>query len=187
MAFTNFSGPIRSGTVREGARRNTGLATTYQIYDSGSLTGRVVGDYDVAALILPAQSQILDITVDQVTAATGGTTTISAGTSSGGAQLMAAVATTAGGRFRGVTTAETQQAWQTSITTDTTVYVRTAVAAGTLTAGRYIISVTYTHRLYTYAAPDTSPAPEPAVPDGLLMLGSDPLALGADLLVFSPA
>ena len=107
MAFTTFSGPVRSGTVKDGAGRNTGLAILAQSYDSGDITGATTGNYDVTAFILPQGSQIVDIVVDQVVAAGTGTTTISVGTASGGAQLMAAVATTAGGRLRCTATAAT--------------------------------------------------------------------------------
>lgn len=146
MAFTTFSGPVRSGTVKDGSGRNTGLAILAQSYDSGDLTGATTGNYDVAAFILPQGSQIVDIVVDQVVAAGTGTTTISVGTASGGAQLMAAIATTAGGRFRGTATAATQLAWQTSTTADTTVYIRDVVGTGTLTAGRFIVTVMYVQR-----------------------------------------
>lgn len=146
MAFTTFSGPIRSGTVREGAGRNTGLVNLSQSYDTGNLTGTVVGNVDVVPFIVPKGTQIINIFVDQVVAATAGTMTISAGTTVGGAELMAAVATTAGGRFTGVATAATQLAWQTSTTADTTIYVRIAVGTATLTAGRAIITVAYAQR-----------------------------------------
>lgn len=146
MSFTTFSGPVRAGTQRYGAARNTGLVVLAQSYDSGDLTGTPTGNVDVQAFIIPQGSQIIDITVDQVVAATAGTTTVSVGTASGGAQLMAAVATTAGGRFRGTATAATQLAWQTSTTADTTVYIRDAVGTATLTAGRFIVTVTYVQR-----------------------------------------
>lgn len=146
MAFTSFSGPIRSGTIRDGASRNTGLVILAQSYNSGDLTGDVVGNADAQAFIIPAGSQIVDITVDQIVAATAGTTTVSVGTASGGAQLMAAVATTAGGRFRGTATAATQAAWQTSTSADTTVWVRVAVGTATLTAGQFILTVSYVQR-----------------------------------------
>lgn len=146
MAFTTFSGPIRSGTVRYGAGRNTGLAVLAQSYNSGDLTGAVVGNLDTAAFIIPQGCQIVDIVVDQTVAATAGTTTVSVGTASGGAQLMAAIATTAGGRFRGTATAATQAAWQTSTTADTTVYVRVAVGTATLTAGQFYVTVSYVQR-----------------------------------------
>ena len=146
MGFSTFSGPLRVGTVREGAGRNTGLVNLSQSYDTGSLVGAVVGNIDVAAFTLPRGAQIINIFVDQVVAATAGTMTISAGTTTGGAELMAAVATTAGGRFTGTATATTQLAWQTSTTADTTVFVRVAVGTATLTAGRAIVTIAYAQR-----------------------------------------
>ena len=146
MSFSSFSGPLRVGTVLNNPGRNAGLVVLSQSYDSGDLTGTTTGNYDVAAMILPAGSQIVSIFVDQVVAATTGTTTVSVGTASGGAQLMAAVATTAGGRFTGTTTAATQLAWQTSTSADTTVYVRDVVGTGTLGAGRFIVTVNYAQK-----------------------------------------
>lgn len=146
MSFITFSGPLRAGTVKEGSGRNTGLVVLAQSYDSGDLTGTAVGNVDTAAFILPAGSQIIDITHDQVVAAGTGTTTVSVGTASGGAQLSAAVVTTAGGRFRGTATAATQLAWQTSTSADTTVYIRVAVGTGTLSAGRFITTISYVQR-----------------------------------------
>ena len=156
MAFSSFSGPIRSGTVREGSGRNTGLAVLAQSYNSGDLTGDVVGNVDALAFKIPQGSQIVDITVDQTVAATAGTTTVSVGSTSGGAELMAAIATTAGGRFRGTATAATQAAWQTSTTADTTVYVRVAVGTATLTAGQFYVTVSYIQRASNGAQNPTS-------------------------------
>ena len=147
MSFTTYSGPIRSGPVKEGAGRNTGLVVLTQSYDSGDLTGTTTGNYDVAAMILPAGSQIINIVIDQVVAATTGTTTVSVGNASGGAQLSAAVATTAGGRFTGTTTAATQLAWQTSTAADTVVYVRNVVGTATLGSGRFIVTVNYAQKV----------------------------------------
>lgn len=148
MAFTTFSGPVRSGTVKDGtiaSGRNTGLAVLSQSYDTGVVTA-AVGNVDAQIGNLPAGSQIVDITVDQVVVPGGtSTSTISVGNASGGAQLMAAVVTTAGGRFRGTATAATQLAWQTSTTADTGLWVRYAVgtAAG---VGRAIVTVLYVQR-----------------------------------------
>lgn len=145
MAFSTFSGPIRAGTVREGAARNTGLVTLAQSYDTGVVTAGV-GNVDVQMGILPQGAQIVDIVVDQVVVPGGSSTsTVSVGNASGGAQLMPAVATTAGGRFRGTATATTQLAWQTSTAADTPLWVRYAVgtAAG---VGRAIITVLYVQR-----------------------------------------
>jgi hypothetical protein len=156
MSFSTFSGPIRSGTVREGADRNTGLAILAQSYDTGDLTGTEVGNVDVLAFYLPKGSQITDITVDQVVAATAGTMTVSVGNASGGAQLMAGIASTAGGRFRGTATAATQLAWQTSTSADTTVYIRVVVGTDTLTAGQAVITVSYVQRADNGAQNPTS-------------------------------
>ena len=146
MAFRTFLGPLLLGTKKWGATRNTGVVTCVQSYNSGDLTGSVVGNVDTAALVLPQGAQIVDIVVDQITASATGTTTVSIGTTSGGAELMAAIATTAGGRFRGTATAATQSAWTVSTTADTTVYVRSATGTATLTAGRFIVHVTYVMR-----------------------------------------
>jgi hypothetical protein len=144
MAKTHFSGPIKTGTVREGAGVNTGNVVLSQSYDSGDLTGVTVGNYDFQLGTVPAGAQIVDIVVDQVVAATGSTTTVSVGNAEGGAQLAAAVVTTAGGRFRGTPTAATQLAWQIG-TADQAVWVRNA-AGGTLTAGRFIVTVLYVQK-----------------------------------------
>jgi hypothetical protein len=145
MGFSTFSGPLRSGTERYGAARNTGLVVLTQSYDTGVVTAGV-GNVDAQLGILPAGSQIVNILIDQVVVPGGSSTsTISVGNTSGGAELSAAVATTGGGRFTGTTTATTQLAWQTSTTADTPVYVRYAVgtAAG---VGRAIITVVYVQR-----------------------------------------
>lgn len=145
MGKSTYAGPIRAGTVKENAGANIGNVVLSQSYDSGDLTGDEVGNFDVQLGTLPAGAQIVDIVVDQVVAATAGTTTVSVGTASGGAQLMAGVATTAGGRFRGTATAATQLAWQLG-TADQAVYVRNVVGTATLTAGRFIVTVNYVQK-----------------------------------------
>lgn len=147
MSNTTFSGPVRAGTSRDGTAAagtaNIGNVVLSQTYDTGDLTGAVIGNVDTRIGTLPAGSIIYDIVIDQVVASATGTTTVSIGNASGGAQLGAAVATTAGGRFRGTATATTQLAWQTSTTADTPVWMRNATGTGTLTAGRYIVTVLY--------------------------------------------
>lgn len=145
MGFSSLSGPIRSGTVREGAGENTGLVVLTQSYDTGVVTN-AAGNVDAQLGILPQGSQIVNILIDQVVVPGGtSTSTISVGSTSGGAELSAAVVTTAGGRFTGTATAATQLAWQTSTSADTNVFVRYAVgvAAG---VGRAIVTVVYVQR-----------------------------------------
>jgi hypothetical protein len=151
MAFTTFQGPLRAGTVKEGSARNAGLVVLAQSFDSGDLTGAEVGNIDRLAFRIPQGSQIVDIVIDQVVAATAGTTTVSVGTTSGGAELKAGIATTNGGRFRGTASAATQLAWQTSVTADTPIWIRTAVGTATLTAGRFILTLVYLQRAPTGA------------------------------------
>lgn len=156
MSFSTFSGPIRAGTVRENPGRNTGLVLLSQALDTGVVTAGV-GNVDAQLGVLPQGAQIINILVDQIVVPGGtSTSTISVGSTSGGAELMAAVVTTAGGRFVGTATAATQLAWQTSTSADTPVFVRYAVgtAAG---AGRAIITVVYVQR-----APDGSRNPASA-------------------------
>jgi hypothetical protein len=143
MARTHFSGPVTTGTTREGPSANWGYTVAAQSFDTGDLTDAVVGNLDAVGFRLPAGSQILDIVVDQVVAATAGTMTVSVGTDSGGAQLMAGVNSSAGGRFRGTATAATQLAWQ-DVGGD--VFVRVAVATATLTAGRAVVTVLYAQK-----------------------------------------
>lgn len=146
MSFATFSGPVRVGTNRYNPGRNTGLVVLAQSYDSGTVSAST-GNVDVTAFIIPQGSQVVDITVDQVQIPTATSTfTISVGTTSGGAELMAAVATTAGGRFRGTATAATQLAWQTSTTGDTTIYIRNAIGTLATTQGRFIVTVSYVQR-----------------------------------------
>ena len=158
MSMATFSGPVRAGTVRYGTPatgRNVGLLVLTQSYDSGNLTGTATGTYDLGVVMnLPQGAQIINIVVDQVVAATGGTTTVSVGTTTGGAELMVATATTAGGRFAPVPNAAVALAWQTSTTADTPVYVRNVVGTAALTAGRFIVTINYAQRL-----PDGTVAP----------------------------
>lgn len=156
MGFTTFSGPVRAGTKRHGGVtvRNTGNVVLSQEYDTGDLTGTTAATYNTQIGVLPQGARIVDIVVDQVVAAGTGTTTVAIGTASGGAQLMAAVATTAGGRFRGTATAATQLAWSTSTSADTAVWLNNVVGTGTLSAGRFIVTITYVQR-----SPDGSFAP----------------------------
>ena len=142
MARTTFSGPVRAGTVQDNAGANVGNVVLSQTYDTGNLTGATVGNVDTQIGTLPANAIITDITIDQVVASVTGTTTVSVGNASGGAQLAAAVATTAGDRFRGTATAATQLAWQIG-TTDTAIWVRNATGTATLTAGRFVVTVSY--------------------------------------------
>lgn len=155
MGFSSFSGPLRVGPVNKGPASNAGLVVLSQSFDTGDLTGAEVGNIDTLAFRLPRGAQIVDIVVDQIEAAGDGTMTISVGTEAGGAELMAGVASTAGGRFRGTATAATQAEW--FLTDETEGWVRVAVGTDTLTAGHAVVTVLYIQR-----APDGAQRPASA-------------------------
>jgi len=64
MGTTTFSGPVKAGTIREGASANAGFALMAQ---SAKITFAADGTTTVVARI-PANSQIFQITVDVTTA-----------------------------------------------------------------------------------------------------------------------
>jgi hypothetical protein len=156
MSFSTFSGPMRSGTLRDGTvaqGRNTGIVVLNQSYDTGVVTAGA-GNVDVLIGNLPKGAAIVNILIDQIVVPGGSSTsTISVGTASGGATLFPATATTGGGRFA-TTAIANVLAWATlSTTADTQLWVRYTVgtAAG---VGRAIINVQYVQR-----ADDGSQAP----------------------------
>lgn len=61
MSYSTFSGPIRSGTVRNGSGENCGLAVLMQSKALPAAAGATT------VAVLPAGSQILDIIVDTTT------------------------------------------------------------------------------------------------------------------------
>lgn len=77
MGTTTFSGPVKSGTIREGSSKNTGTLLAAQAATVG------FGDTTAKTLfVLPASSQIVDVKVAVTTAFNDSTTnTIDIGTS----------------------------------------------------------------------------------------------------------
>ena len=148
MSFSTFSGPVRCGTVKDTPAQNCGLVVLSRSYNSGDLTGTVVGTTNTnTGIIIPQGSQIINIFVDQTVAATGGTTTVAVGTSSGNASLFTGTATTAGGRFTVFNTAALVLAYQNAaLNGDVTLWVQNVVATATLTAGQFVMTVVYVQR-----------------------------------------
>jgi hypothetical protein len=70
MATTTFSGPIKAGSIREGASANVGFVLMAQ---SANVVFGANGTETVVATV-PANSQIFQITVDVTTAFNAGTT-----------------------------------------------------------------------------------------------------------------
>jgi hypothetical protein len=77
MGTTTFSGPVKAGTVKSGAGTNTGFAVMAQ---SAEVTE--VNAFGTTSIIIPANSQIVDIKCLVTTAFDNGTNTIDVGISS---------------------------------------------------------------------------------------------------------
>jgi hypothetical protein len=124
MATTTFSGPIKAGTISNTTgttvgtnMKNTGQVVMAQTHaldlSSGAFTGTAT------SMIIPANSQIIDIVFDVITAASG-TTDISVGLVGGSAVAYVNTYTigTTAGRHYPTTDAGGTRAWEDVGTTD---------------------------------------------------------------------
>ena len=85
MATTTFSGPIKAGTIKATTGttlgsdvKNTGQVVMAQTLDSGASAA------NSTSVVIPANSQIIDIVLDCPTAMAGATCTFSVGDTVGG-------------------------------------------------------------------------------------------------------
>ena len=142
MANTTFSGPVRSGTTREGATANLGLCVLSQ---TALMTQNSTNVVD-ATFYLPANAQILDFNFDVLTAFNSATSaTLSAGTSSGGTQYASGVdVKTATGRIAPTLTAA-QLTNMSDVTTNTTLVV-SITPVGATSAGSVRATVIYVQK-----------------------------------------
>lgn len=142
MGLTNFSGPVTTGTVREGALQNTGNVHLSQTatYTQNSTTAVDVTFY------LPANSQIISFLIDSLVAYDSVTSaTISAGVSTGATTYVSGVDGKAtAGRLAPTYTAA-QLTAMANITTNTTVVV-TITVVGATTAGNGRVTVVYVQK-----------------------------------------
>ena len=159
MAFSTFSGPVRSGTVRwttgttPGTIVNTGLMLLAQDIVVPASTLSTAGDTYIAAM-LPAQSQIYNIVIDtlNVFSFTGGaapTLSIELGSAASGTEFVASVDVTAAGRLVAVPSVLTNWANVNAATpgseTDVPVYLSTVIggAPTAIASGDLLITVVY--------------------------------------------
>lgn len=143
MATTTFSGPIRSGTVRQGASANVGNAVLSQ---SATLT---FGDTSAKNLfILPANAQILGIAVYTTTAFNAGTDNVI--NIRIGTDIIAAVTATGANITVGLSTVvpvNAQVAKFVSVgTVDTAINAIYAPTGGTPTTGAATIIIQYVQK-----------------------------------------
>ena len=135
MAFSTFSGPIRSGTVRYGIGNNTGVAVLAQANALGLTTS--------VACVLPAGAQILNIFIDVTTTfTTGATLAVGDGTTT--AKYVTAITTPTAGRQTITFTAAQLTAMSNIGTTDVAVTI--TMAGTTAVAGAGFITVVYAQK-----------------------------------------
>ena len=98
MAITTFSGPVKAGSIREGATANTGfvlMAQSAVIDIIGATATTTVG-------IIPANSQIVDVILNVTTVSNdGGTATVKIGHSGDDDEYLANTNVKALGTTRG--------------------------------------------------------------------------------------
>ena len=118
MGTTTFSGPVKAGTIREGASANVGTLVCAQ---SAAITELAANTE--SAIVIPANSQIINMYVLIQTAWDGGTNTIDVGTSADPDLFCDGMPATAVGNHR-VTAAYTgtEANWKDVGTSDVTVY-----------------------------------------------------------------
>ena len=146
MGITTFSGPVKAGTIRYTTgttvgtdMKNTGQVvmakTTYLDLSSGAFTATA------SDMIIPANSQLIDIVFDVVTAASG-TTDISVGEVGGSAVQYVNTYTigTTAGRHYPTTDAGGASVWEDVGTSD--VRMNVSNSAGT-NAGEVRLTVLY--------------------------------------------
>ena len=135
MATTTFSGPVKAGTIREGASANTGTLVCAQ---SAAITE--AASEASTGIIIPANSQIINFYVLIQTAWDGGTNTLDIGVSGNADLYCDGLPATAVGNHR-VTAAYTgtEANWRDVGTSDVTIYVD-SVAAG---SGAGVLTVQY--------------------------------------------
>tara|TARA_R110000751_G_scaffold263536_1_gene362793 strand:- start:88 stop:522 length:435 start_codon:yes stop_codon:yes gene_type:complete len=137
MGTTTFSGPVKAGTIREGATANVGFVKMAQ---SAAWT-QTAASAASTGIIIPANSQITAITLYITTAP--GAANMSMGTSATSTELFTALAVgTATDVTKVALTSATitdMDAWTDVGTSDVTLYVLSSAA----TTGRGIITVEY--------------------------------------------
>jgi len=135
MGTTTFSGPVKAGTIREGASANVGTLVCAQ---SAAITE--AASEASTGIIIPANSQIINFYVLIQTAWDGGTNTLDVGVSGDADLYVDGLPATVVGNHR-VTAAYTgtEANWKDIGTSDVTIYVD-SVAAGN---GAGVVTVQY--------------------------------------------
>ena len=136
MATTTFSGPVKAGSIREGATANTGfvlMAQSAVIDIIGATATTTVG-------IIPANSQIVDVLLNVTTVTNdGGTATVQVGNSGDTDEYLPATNVKALATTRGTIGTEGTDIG----TSDQTVTATFTAANGDGTTGAATVTVLY--------------------------------------------
>ena len=146
MANTTFSGPILAGSIKYTTGttvgtdiKNTGQVVMSQTFAADLSSGAITAD--VTNVVIPANSQIIDIVIDQITAANT-TTNYSVGDVAGGAATLIntyASGTDAGRKYP-TTESGGALAWEDVGTTDIRL---TVTSSAVTTSGEVRFTVLY--------------------------------------------
>jgi len=141
MATTTFSGPILAGTIKNttGTTVGTDIKNTAQTHLISLAGGAIAAG--ATNIVIPANSQIVDVVLDAVVASSGATN-ISIGDTVGGATsiLNTFGITTAIGRYYPTTEAGGTLAWSDTGTADIKLTVTNSAATG---AGSLRVTILY--------------------------------------------
>lgn len=143
MGASTFSGPLKAGTVREGANSNVGSAIMVQ---SSVITRDATLTQHGAPIKLPANAEIVDIVAiptvfyDSATSAN-----LQMGTAQGGTQLAGTCNVKVGGPTRPTLTAAQGALWRDIGATNTTLYP-SVLSVGQPTVGTVTVQVFYRQR-----------------------------------------
>ena len=136
MGTTTFSGPVKAGTVREGASANTGSVLMAQ-----SAVIDIIGATNTTAVgIIPANSQIVDVILNVTTVSNdGGTATVKIGHTGDDDEYLANTNVKSLGTTRGTIGTDGTDIG----TSDQTVNAIYTAANGDGTAGAATVTVLY--------------------------------------------
>ena len=91
MGTTTFSGPIKAGTIKETTGttlgsdvKNTGQVVMAQTFSTGTTLSSGASTANATTVVIPANSQIIDIVLDKPTVMAGATCAFSIGDTVGG-------------------------------------------------------------------------------------------------------
>ena len=151
MGTTTFSGPIKAGTIKETTGttvgtdiKNTGQVVMAQTFSTGATLDSGASAANATTVVIPANSQIIDIVLDKPTVMAGATCVFSIGDTVGGNAtfLNAYSVTVASGAGRAYPTTEAggTLAWADTGTADVKL---TWTSAGATSDGEIRATVLY--------------------------------------------